>query len=115
MMNTAEARVLSALQNVPAVDTIAPSALPLVPPRILDLRPGELVEIRRPEEILASLDVEGKLDGLPFMPEMQSYCGQRFLVSHRADSTCAGGQEFKAEMFQFCGSKFPVLARMERR
>lgn len=48
------------------------------------------------------------------MPEMQSYCGQRFSAS-RADSTCAGGQEFKAEMFQFCGSKFPMLARMERR
>ncbi len=97
MINAAEARVLSALQNVSAVDTIAPSALPLVPPRILDLRPGELVEIRRPGEILASLDAEGKLDGLPFMPEMRSYCGQRFLVSHRADSTCAGGQPRRIE------------------
>jgi len=59
MINAAEARVLPALQNVPAVDTIAPSALPLVPPGILDLRPGELVEIRWPEEILASLDADG--------------------------------------------------------
>ena len=82
---------------LPAVDTIVPSALPSVPPGILDLRPGELVEIRRPEEILASLDAEGKLDGLPFMPEMQSYCGQRFLVSHRADSTCARGQPRRIE------------------
>jgi len=97
MINAAEARVLPALQNVPAVDTIAPSALPLVPPGILDLRPGELVEIRWPEEILASLDADGKLDGLPFMAEMQNYCGRRFLVSNRADSTCAGGQPRRIE------------------
>src|SRR5262249_49474033 len=33
-----------------------------------------------------------KLDGLPFMPEMVEFCGRRFQVSKRADSTCAAGQ-----------------------
>ena len=31
---------------------------------------GEVVEVRSPEEILATLDENGELDGLPFMPEM---------------------------------------------
>src|SRR5438094_248118 len=42
----------------------------------LNLRAGEIVEIRSKEEILATLDEKGRLDGLPFMPEMLKYCGQ---------------------------------------
>ena len=34
------------------------------------LRKGDLVEVRSEEEILRTLDADGKLDGLPFMPEM---------------------------------------------
>ncbi len=37
------------------------------------------------DEIQATLDAEGKLDGLPFMPEMVKYCGRKFRVSRRAD------------------------------
>ena len=51
----------------------------------LDLRPGELVEIRSLEEILATLDERGTLDGLPFMPEMSAFCGGRFRVVRRVD------------------------------
>jgi hypothetical protein len=43
------------------------------------------VEVRSPEEIRTTLDAEGKLDGLPFMPEMIKYCGLKFRVSRRAD------------------------------
>jgi hypothetical protein len=43
------------------------------------------VEVRAPEEIRTTLDAEGKLDGLPFMPEMIKYCGLKFRVSRRAD------------------------------
>ncbi|MGH8013920.1 MAG: hypothetical protein ACREQ4_15640 [Candidatus Binataceae bacterium] len=57
----------------------------------LDLRPGEWVEVRSPMEIKAGLDAEGKLDGLPFMLEMLAFCGRRFQVSRRADSTCFRG------------------------
>ncbi len=54
----------------------------------LGLRVGDLVEVRSEEEILATLDEHGALDGMPFMPEMLKYCGQRFCVDKRADKTC---------------------------
>ena len=57
----------------------------------LRLRPGDLVEVRAPEEILQTLDAEGALDQLPFMPEMLGFCGRRFHVSQRVVVTCASG------------------------
>ena len=51
-------------------------------------RPGDIAEIKSAPEILATLDAEGKLDGLPFMPEMLRYCGQTVTVYKRADRTC---------------------------
>jgi hypothetical protein len=52
------------------------------------LRKDEMVRIRSREEILASLDEDGSLGGLPFMPEMLRYAGQSFRVRARADKTC---------------------------
>ena len=49
---------------------------------------GELVEVRSKEEILKTLDKEGRLEGLPFHLRMFQYCGQRFRVSERAHKTC---------------------------
>ena len=60
------------------------------PSAVLDLRPGELVRVRSAAEIFATLDAEGTLDGLPFMPEMIKYCGRTLSVGQRADATCAG-------------------------
>jgi hypothetical protein len=54
----------------------------------LNLRPGELVEVRSEAEILATLDANGRLDGQPFMPEMVEYCGKQFRVYLRSDKTC---------------------------
>lgn len=54
----------------------------------LNLRAGEIVEVRSREEILSTLDKEGKLDALPFMPEMLKYCGKRIKVFKRAHKTC---------------------------
>lgn len=54
----------------------------------LSLMPGEVVEVRTAEEILSTLDEDGCLDQLPFMPEMLQYCGRRFAVYRRADKTC---------------------------
>ena len=51
-------------------------------------RAGEWVEVRSKEEILATLDGRGRLDGLPFMPQMFQYCGQQFQVYKRAHKTC---------------------------
>jgi hypothetical protein len=52
------------------------------------LHRGDLVEVKSPAEILATLDERGDLDGLPFMPEMAAYCGRRFIVQARADKVC---------------------------
>jgi hypothetical protein len=54
----------------------------------LNLRCGELVEVRSEEEILATLDANGELEGLPFMPELLQFCGRRLRVYRRADKTC---------------------------
>ena len=56
--------------------------------RASSLRVGDLVEVRSEAEILATLDAEGKLDALPFMPEMLAHCGKRFRVSARAYKAC---------------------------
>jgi len=54
----------------------------------LRLRAGDWVEVRSREEILLTLDENGCLDNLPFMPEMFAFCGQRFQVYKRAHKTC---------------------------
>ncbi|SCL34183.1 hypothetical protein GA0070624_4924 [Micromonospora rhizosphaerae] len=54
----------------------------------LDLRVGDLVEVRSAAEILAMLDENGELGSLPFMPEMLKYCGQRLTVYKVAHKTC---------------------------
>ena len=54
----------------------------------LNLHAGEWVEVRTREEILATLDKKGQLEGLPFMPQMFQYCGRRFEVFKRAHKTC---------------------------
>jgi hypothetical protein len=54
----------------------------------MTLHAGDLVEVRSEEEILRSLDVNGRLEQLPFMPQMFNYCGKRFKVFKRAHKTC---------------------------
>jgi hypothetical protein len=51
-------------------------------------RAGDLVEVCSKEEILKTLDGKGRLDGMPFMPEMFEYCGRRFRVGKAAHKTC---------------------------
>jgi hypothetical protein len=52
------------------------------------LRAGDMVVVRSAAEILASLDGDGRLDGLPFMPEMLDWCGKPFRVTRRVEKTC---------------------------
>ena len=49
---------------------------------------GEIVEVRSEAEILATLDENGELDGLPFMPEMLAWCGRRLRVDKLALKLC---------------------------
>jgi hypothetical protein len=64
-----------------------PPSLAEIPHR-LDLSPGELVRVRTAREIFGTLDERGRLDNLPFMPEMLRYCGRQMRVEKRADKTC---------------------------
>jgi hypothetical protein len=52
------------------------------------LRVGDLVEVRSAAEILKTLDSEGRLELLPFMPEMLQYCGKRYRIWKRVHKTC---------------------------
>lgn len=54
----------------------------------MKLRAGDWVEVRSKEEILATLDEGGRLEGLPLMPQMLDYCGQKFQIYKRAHKTC---------------------------
>lgn len=54
-------------------------------PEVLKLQPGELVEVRPKEEILATLDEGGNHKGMVFMPEMLEYCGRQFRVYKRVE------------------------------
>lgn len=56
--------------------------------KALSLHAGEIVRVKSREAILATLDQEGMLERLPFMPEMLQYCGQEFRVYKRAEKTC---------------------------
>ena len=50
---------------------------------------GDLVvQLRSPQEILATLDETGATDGLPFMPEMLEFLGGRFRVQARVERAC---------------------------
>lgn len=61
-----------------------PTAFPI-------LSRGQLVQVRELADVLATLDSDGKLDGLPFMPEMAALCGQTFRVTRRVERTCVAG------------------------
>jgi hypothetical protein len=52
------------------------------------LRAGDWVEVRSKSEILQTLDQNGCLDDMPFMPEMFAFCGQRMKVFKSAHKTC---------------------------
>jgi hypothetical protein len=54
-------------------------------------RIGEIIEVRSVDEILATLDNDGKFEGVPFMPEMLPFCGHSFKVFKHADYTCTDG------------------------
>jgi len=68
--------------------------------RSVRLRPGDLVEVQTPDVILKTLDAEGAVDCLPFMPEMLEFCGRRFRVSNRAVKVCFTGKDSSPRSFR---------------
>jgi hypothetical protein len=61
----------------------------------MKLHAGQPVEVRSKEEILRTLDKKGQLEGMPFMPQMFQYCGQRLRVYKRAHKTCDTVNDYK--------------------
>ncbi len=59
------------------------------------LHRGQWVRIRTEAEIASTLDTEGKLEGMPFMPEMARYCGQVVRIYRRARKTCVEGNSLR--------------------
>jgi hypothetical protein len=55
------------------------------PREVLNLQPGELVEIKSRQEILATLDTTGHNRGLRFDVEELKYCGRTARVLRRVD------------------------------
>ena len=51
-------------------------------------RAGSLVEVLPKAHILATLDENGALEGMPFMPEMLQFCGRQFRVAQVAHKSC---------------------------
>lgn len=55
------------------------------PIEILDLQPGELVEVKRLEEISLTLNRRGRNRGMRFVSQMVPFCGKRFIVKGRVE------------------------------
>jgi hypothetical protein len=72
-------------------------------------RPGDLVEVRTPDEILQTLDAAGTVDQLPFMREMVEYCGHRFRVSRTVVKVCASGMKGGSVLRGFRASDVVLL------
>lgn len=62
---------------------------------VLNLRPGEIVDVRSESQILATLDENGTLEGLPFIPEMRKYCGRRFKVLKHINKVIVEGADIR--------------------
>jgi len=54
----------------------------------MNLKSGDIVEVLQPLEILKTLDSNGTLNNLPFMPEMVNNCGKKHKVSSKLEKTC---------------------------
>ncbi len=52
----------------------------------LNLQPGEWVEVKSEQEILATLDAKGAYNGLRWMCNMRKFCGRRYRVYKRLET-----------------------------
>ncbi len=53
------------------------------------LKRGDWLQVKTASAISDTIDIDGTTDGLPLMPEMLRFCGQRFQISHFANKVCA--------------------------
>jgi hypothetical protein len=52
---------------------------------VLNLQPGDWIEVKNEEEILATLDEKGAYKGLYWMCNMRKFCGKRYRVYKRLE------------------------------
>jgi len=69
--------------------------------KVMPFRAGEWIQVKEWEEIAQTLDADGTLDGLPFMPEMLESCGRQYQVLRYAGQLCveAPGGIFLSRVF----------------
>ncbi len=53
---------------------------------VLNLQPGEQVEVKSEQEVRATLDERGRHRGLLWMPAMTRFCGKRYTVLKRVET-----------------------------
>lgn len=75
------ARKMGLIAEVPLPGTAGPDTVE----ETLDLKPGELVQIRSAQEIAATLDAGGRSRGMWFDREMMVYCGRTARVRRRVE------------------------------
>jgi hypothetical protein len=68
------------------------------PEEILNLQPGEIVEVKSLKEIINTLNNKGCNRGLHFSPDMIKHCGKQFKVRNRAEKIIL---EATGEMLSF--------------
>jgi hypothetical protein len=68
----------------PHADGVIPLGKP-TPHEALDLKVGEKVVVKSPEEIMATLSVQGRNRGMWFDQEMVKYCGNAYAVELRVE------------------------------
>lgn len=91
MMGLRKIRVQKTRPHVSVEKTTAPPEK-----EILDLQPGEWVEVKSEQEILAMLDQSGRFKGLLWMPAMAKFCGKRYRVFKRLNTILLeASMEFK--------------------
>ena len=59
---------------------------------VLNLKPGDWVEVKSAEMIRQTLDANNEHRGLDFTDEMFEYCGRRFPVFRRVERICMEGR-----------------------
>ena len=62
-----------------------------VPGEILNLQPGELVEVKSVKDIIDTLDDKACHRGLLFMRGMRGFCGRQYRVKDRIDRIIVDG------------------------
>ena len=60
-------------------------------------RVGDEVQVANAEHILSTLDANCRFEGLPFMPQMVPFCGQKLIVTRWVNNVCypvQGGADY---------------------